>query len=154
MLAILRCPMNTQRNALLLGTIVLAVFCSSPSCVVGDAISLQYENTVSYFNAFYNARRLFSEAEDEIMASRWALRGKDLPATPAGIPSTAKAKLNLVIDKCSNILVFHSTSSYVDDALFLVGKSFFYQEEYLKADRKFEEMLSQYPTSSLHLEAE
>jgi tetratricopeptide (TPR) repeat protein len=119
---------------------------------VGDAISQGYENTVSYFNGYYNAKRLFAEAEDEIQTAAFAARGKDISTTPtAQIPATAKQKLTQVIDKCSNILAFHPSSSLVDDALLLIGKSFYYQMEYLKADRKFAELLAQYPNSSLIL---
>lgn len=118
---------------------------------IGNAISQGYENTTAYFNGYYNAKRLFTEAEDEIRAS--AVRVKDTVATQAAqIPATAKQKLGQVIDKCSNILAFHSTSNLVDDALLLTGKSFYYQMEYLKAERKFAELLVQYPNSNLILE--
>ena len=150
--------MNPQRNAVLLWTIVLGTFLVFSSCSVftpvGEAISQQYENTVSYFNAFYNARRLFTEAEDQIRTAQLTLRGKDVSGTAAAIPADARAKLNQVIDKCSNILAFHPSSTYVDDALFLIGKSFYYEGEYVKADRKFAEMIVQYPASDLHMEAE
>ena len=41
----------------------------------------------------------------------------------------------------------------MDDALLMTGKSFYYMWEYRKAERKFEELLAQYPHSSLSLEA-
>ena len=110
---------------------------------------------VLYFNGYYNARILFNDAEDEIKTTELLARGKQVPAGQANqIPAGAKQKLGQVIDKCSNILAFHSTSSLVDNALFLIGKSFFYQAEYLKAERKFAEMLAQFPASSLALEAQ
>jgi tetratricopeptide (TPR) repeat protein len=122
---------------------------------IGDGISQGYENTVSYFNGYYNAKRLFSEAEDEIRSDTMAARakGKTAKATDQ-IPNAAKQKLVQVIDKCSNILAFHPTSSLVDDALLMIGKSFFYQAEYIKAERKFEELLVQYPKSSLTMDVQ
>lgn len=109
----------------------------------------------SYFNAYYNARILFYDAEDEINSAALLARGKELPAGQTyQIPAEAKAKLGQVIDKCSNILAYHSSSSLVDNALLLIGKSFFYQMEYLKAERKFAELLAQFPNSSLALEAQ
>ena len=85
--------MNPQRNAVLLWTIVLGTFLVFSSCSVftpvGEAISQQYENTVSYFNAFYNARRLFTEAEDQIRTAQLTLRGKDVSGTAAAIPARA-----------------------------------------------------------------
>lgn len=121
---------------------------------VGHAISQGYENTVTYFNGYYNAKGLFNEAEDEVRADILAKRGQDLSQSGANqIPGSTKDKLNKVIDRCSNILAFHSSSALVDNALFLIGKSFFYEAEYLKAERKFTELLAQYPNSSFVLEA-
>ena len=110
---------------------------------------------ISYFNGYYNAKNLFNDAEDEIKTTELAARGKEIPASQVNqIPATAKQKLGQVVDKCSNILAFHSSSSLVDNALLLIGKSFFYQMEYLKAERKFIELLAQFPNSSLALEAQ
>jgi tetratricopeptide (TPR) repeat protein len=122
---------------------------------VGHAISQGYENSVSYFNGYYNAKWLFDEAEDEIRSNALTKRGQvSSTATADQIPASAKEKLLKVIDKCSNILTFHSTSTLVDDALILIGKSFYYQAEYLKAERKFSELLTQYPNSPLVLETQ
>jgi tetratricopeptide (TPR) repeat protein len=122
---------------------------------LGNTLSLGYENMVTYFNGYYNAKNLFGEAEDEIKTAALTARGKEILAAQANqIPATAKQKLGQVVDKCSNILAFHPTSSLVDDALLLIGKSFFYQAEYLKAERKFAELLAQFPNSSLALEAQ
>jgi tetratricopeptide (TPR) repeat protein len=122
---------------------------------VGHAISQGYENSFSYFNGYYNAKWLFDEAEDEIRSDALTKRGQESStATADQIPASAKEKLLKVIDKCSNILTFHSTSTLVDDALILIGKSFYYQAEYLKAERKFSELLTQYPNSPLVLETQ
>jgi tetratricopeptide (TPR) repeat protein len=138
--------------------IVLASVCCSGCSIlspIGNAISQGYENTVTYFNSYYNANRIFNEAEDEVITAARLARGKTTAGNQQNqIPASAKQKFTQVIDKCSNILAFHSTSTLVDDALFLIGKSFYYQSEYLKAERKFAELLAQYPTSSLALEAQ
>jgi tetratricopeptide (TPR) repeat protein len=122
---------------------------------IGNTVSQGYENMVTYFNGYYNATNLFNDAEEEIKTAALLARGKEVPAAQANqIPTTAKQKLGQVIDKCSNILAFHSSSSLVDNALLLIGKSFFYQMDYLKAGRKFAELLAQFPNSSLALEAQ
>ncbi|MBF8249139.1 MAG: hypothetical protein HW374_1939, partial [Bacteroidetes bacterium] len=41
---------------------------------IGDAISHVYENTVSYFNAYYNAKQAFDDAENEIRIATSAAR--------------------------------------------------------------------------------
>lgn len=123
---------------------------------VGGWFSQGYDNTVAYFNAYYNAKRLFDEAEAEVLAAALAARGKS--ATTRGTapaPAVApKQKFGTVIDKCSNILAFSPKSSVVDDALLLIGKSFYYQEDYVKAERKFTELVAQFPEGDLVLEGQ
>jgi len=136
---------------------VIVVFLNGCSIFgpVGHAISQGYENSIAYFNGYYNAKWLFDEAEDEIRSDALTKRGQaSTTATADQIPASTKEKLLKVIDKCSNILAFHSTSTLVDDALILIGKSFYYQAEYLKAERKFSELLTQYPNSPLVLETQ
>ena len=121
---------------------------------VGDAISDAHGNTVAYFNVYYNAKKIFVEAETELLEAEKVNRSKGLPSlAEAGVPAALKQKFNVVIDKCSNILAFHSNSALVDDALFLIGKSYYYQAEYVKAERKFTELLTQYPGSDMRLES-
>jgi tetratricopeptide (TPR) repeat protein len=129
------------------------------SCVVlnpiGDAISSGYENMNTYFNVYYNAKRAFDNAEQDIMEAAKKDEGKTPPGEKAAtIPASAVKNLDLVIDKCSNILAYHGKSSFVDDALMMTGKAFYYKKEYSKAERKFLELITQYPNSSLNLEAQ
>ena len=129
------------------------------SCVilnpVGDAISSGYENMNTYFNVYYNAKRAFDNAEQDIQEDAKKNEGKTAPDDKApAIPASASKNLDLVIDKCSNILAYHSKSSYVDDALMMTGKAFYYKKEFSKAERKFLELITQYPNSSLNLEAQ
>ena len=48
----------------------------------------------------------------------------------------------------------YAQTSYVDDALLIIGKCFYYQRNYQKSQRKFEELLSTQPESEYVLEAE
>jgi TolA-binding protein len=122
---------------------------------IGGWISEGYGDTVAYFNAYYNAKRLFDEAETEILTSAQVARSKgQLISETAPIPATAKQKLNQVIDKCSNILSFYPKSAVVDDALFLIGKSYYYMGEYARGERKFSELLAQFPSGPLLLEGQ
>lgn len=149
-------PMSSLRWYL--AAVLFSVFSLSPGCSVfrpvGNVVSDGYENTVAYFNSYYNASRLFREAEDEILAAEAKQRAvegfSNRRVTPSGAPMT---NLNAVIDKCSNILSFHPGSALVDDALLLIGKSYFYQTEFLKSERKFSELISFAPGGPLAMEA-
>jgi TolA-binding protein len=121
-------------------------------CVVSDFVSQRYENSVAYFNTYYNASRIYDEAILEIESTEKSQRSKGLPP-PKEISATAKQKLTTVIEKCSNLLLYHPKSKWVDDALMLIGRSYYYQGEYLKAERKFAELIAQFPDSKRFLEA-
>ena len=106
-------------------------------------------NFTTYFNLYYNANDIFTKAQKQITDQKLDIFSTE----PATIPPAANADLQKVIEKCSNILQFSSNSSYVDDALMMLGKCFYYQKNYLKAQRKFEELISTQPNSDYVLEA-
>ena len=109
-----------------------------------------WDNFTTYFNLYYNASDLFEKAEKQILSQE-----KDLFSTdPPLLPGTAKADLVKVIEKCSDLLQFSSESAYVENALMMLGKSFYYQKNYQKALRKFNELEETFPESSFLLEAQ
>ncbi len=108
-----------------------------------------WQNFTTYFNLWYNIKTLFNDAEKEIQAQK-----KDLFSNePLVLPNTARNNLTKVVEKCSELLQFHSNTAYVDDALLILGKSFYYQSNFQKAKRKFEELLATNPNEDLTLEA-
>ena len=112
-----------QRNLILLA--VLAASLSFSSC--------------AYFNTFYNTKKLFNEANKE----REKRQGSQ--------PGTAeKKKYDDTIAKASKILEVYPNSKYVDDALFILGVSLYYKQEYIKAQRKFQELSQYFPNSSYY----
>ncbi len=107
-----------------------------------------WTNFTTYFNLYYDASDFFNQAEQIIKSQKI-----DLFSTEnLKIPQNANADLQKVIEKCSQILQFHAKSSYVDDALLMLGKSFYYQASYRKALRKFNELIVTQPHSDLILE--
>ncbi len=109
-----------------------------------------WEDFTTYFNLYYNTVDLFEQAETAIKEQR-----KDLFATTdPGLPGSSSQNINKVIEKCSKILQFNATSSFVDDALMMLGKSFYYQKNFVKALRKFQELKATQPESGLVQESE
>ncbi|HED08737.1 MAG TPA: tetratricopeptide repeat protein [Ignavibacteria bacterium] len=105
-------------------------------------------NFTTYFNRYYNTKTLFEKAEKLILAQK-----KDLFSTKEfKIPGLARKQLANVIKSASKILQFNSDSKYVDNALLILGKSFYYEKNYQKALRKFEELIATQPNSDLILE--
>jgi len=129
--------------------LILLSSLSFNSCSIGKFIKSGYENFTTYFNIYYNASRIFNEAEEELLKQQ-----KDLFTTKVIAPGgNVTNKFVQVIEKCSKILQYHSNSSLVDDALFIIGKSYFYQREYPSAIRKFTELITNFPESDYYLES-
>lgn len=130
---------SSQKIRIILSILVFFTFAS---CSV-------WQNFTTYFNLWYNIKTLFNEAEMEINSKK-----KDLFSNePLILSNTARNNLTKVIEKCSELLQFHNTSAYVDDALLILGKSFYYQSNFQKAKRKFEELLATNPDEDIILEA-
>jgi TolA-binding protein len=109
-----------------------------------------WRNFTTYFNLYYNLSDLYTQAEKAVKDQKRNIF--DLEEIP--ISSNATALFNQVIEKSSKLLQFNAESSFVDDALLMLGKSFYYMQNYQKALRKFDELVVGQPNSSLVLEAE
>jgi len=106
-----------------------------------------WRDFTTYFNTYYNAKTIFDRTEEEILKKRTDLFAFRLDA----LTSQQMNDLTKVIEKCSKILQFDKESSFFDDAIFLTGKAFYYQQEYARAQRKFLELLN-FPESKFSLE--
>lgn len=109
----------------------------------------------TFFNKFYQALADYDEAMTDYRATTittYNRRLDSLNITPA-ISSTAKEKLNNVLERCSKIIQYNKSTRFIDDAVLLIGKSYFYMGEYLQSERKFSEFLSKLTKSDLYDEA-
>jgi tetratricopeptide (TPR) repeat protein len=132
--------MNSSRKIKF--TFLFIAFITITSCSV-------WHNFTTYFNLWYNIKTLFREAEKDIKSQK-----KDLFSNePLVLSNTARNNLTKVVEKCSELLQFNSKSAYVDDALLVLGKAFYYQSNFQKAKRKFEELLATNPDEDIVLEA-
>ena len=83
---------------------LLALFSSLPACSVGEFVG-------AYFNTYYNAEKLFSEAEDEILHPRTGRPPDESSSVPFVVEAASKTKFTSVIEKCSKLLQYHPESS-------------------------------------------
>lgn len=169
--------MNTRLSITLPLLLLSAVILQG--CAVWEFVDVRWQNATGYFNTYYNAAKLYDEAEEEIKnnqssksidprqaAIKMGIEMQDgapveeqvkikreISMIESGTPSTAIVKLDKVIEKCSRILINFPKSKWVDNALLLIGKSYYHKFEPLRAERKFQELLDRYPESSLVTEA-
>jgi tetratricopeptide (TPR) repeat protein len=122
--------------------LALGLLLTLSSCGVWDFFA-------AYFNTYYNARTLYHQAVEEV----WGMpevreTGRNMIAlVPIG--TGARTKFTTVIEKCSKLLQYHPESDLVDDALLMIGRSYYFQGEYQQAERKCHELLDGYPESGL-----
>ncbi len=115
-----------MKNRLPVKTIVLIAAVLAAAVLLGSC---------AYFNTLYNARKVFGEAE-ELREDR-----------DGEVDRNLEEKYNEVITKCGKIIRDYPDSKWVDDAIFLMGKSLIRQGEYDKGIRKFIELTTNYPES-------
>ncbi len=120
---------------------------------VGDFFGRQYVNTVSYFNTFYNAKKLYEEAVEELEQAETRHRQQSRSGQ-FEIPQQIRQKFNDVIEKCSRLLHQHPTSRYADDAVLMIGNSYYHMRQNIQAERKYLEMLAEFPESRYIPEAQ
>lgn len=131
-----------RKTAFIVKPLLFLSLLAFTSCGVWDFFA-------AYFNTYYNAKRQYDEAVEEV----WNMpevreSGRNMLILPP-ISQPARVKFTSVIEKCSKLLQYHPESNLVDDALLMIGQSYFYQAEYQQAQRKFNEILDRYASSDL-----
>ncbi len=88
----------------------------------------------AYYNTFFHAQEFFKKAEK----ARTSSHGRE---------GAGKEDYEKAIKKAAMVLAYYPKSRWVDDALMLIGKSYYHLGEYTKAIRKFQEMQTNLPKS-------
>lgn len=118
-------------------------------------IGNRIENFGTYFNTFFNARENYDEAYDDYVArvlANYSERLDSIYAAPS-LSQESKDKFNKALEKASKVIQYHKSSAFMDQAVLLIGKSYFYLGDYLKAERKFSEFISKLSKSAYIEEA-
>lgn len=108
----------------------------------GSSLKSSWNNFTAYYNTFYNAREHFKTGLKKVNDQPVTID----PSSPVRIHSSPnKAGYNDfqdAIDKGARVLRKFPDSKWVDDAIFLIGKSYYYRQEFYPALQKFEELMN------------
>src|SRR4030095_6085754 len=107
------------------------------------------ENFSTYFNTYFNAKENFDDAYEDY-ATRVLASYSEKPGSIFEKPSLSQEatdKFNKAIEKASKVIQYHKSSQFMDKSVLLIGKSYFYLGDYVKADRKFSELISKLTSS-------
>ena len=97
------------------------------------ALALVLSCGSAYYNTFFNARQAFNTAEGSRTSSS---RGR-----------IDKTNYQKAIDKSLKVVEEYPNSKWYDDALFVLGVSYYYTGQPNKADRRFRELLANFENS-------
>ncbi|MDR9418875.1 tetratricopeptide repeat protein [Gracilimonas sp.] len=125
--------MKITKIVLWLSVLILISGCKS-------TFQSNWRNFNAYYNTFYNAEKSFEAGlQKNLQQSREYNPLQPIRIHPKPINAGAQ-DFEKAIQKSADILRKHEESKWVDDALFLIGKSYYYREEYFSADQKFREL--------------
>lgn len=112
-------------------------------------------NFSTFFNVYYTAKQDFDLAMEEYRTTTLAAYNKRLDSLNinSALSSGGKEQLNNVIKGASKVIQYRKNSRFIDDAVLLIGKSYYFLNDFLQAERKFNEFLSKLSSSDLTDEA-
>jgi TolA-binding protein len=92
----------------------------------------------AYFNTFYHAKKYYAKAQEAQQKSR-----------SDKLSPEAAANYDKAIEKCAKVIMQHGGGwrAGIDEALFLMGASYYGKKEYETAIKKFDELVFNYPES-------
>ena len=126
------------------GVLALLVFLTSTSGCAA-LLGSRYNNFRAYYNTFYNAKKAFREGEESIEQNTQRVnrtRFISVFLTQGSNSRGPNPQFELAIEKSADLLRERPDSKYADDALLLIGKAYFYQQNYVGAQGKFEETIA------------
>jgi len=92
----------------------------------------------AYYNTFYNAKKYYNTAYQDIKKQK-----------SGELSNKARQNLEVSIDKSLKLLELYPNSKYVDDAQLLLGKCYYYQNNFIRARDYLYQLLDIYPQSEL-----
>ncbi|MDX1420955.1 MAG: tetratricopeptide repeat protein, partial [Rubricoccaceae bacterium] len=131
-------------------SLLLLLATVATGCRQGTFFGERYNNFRAYYNTFYNARKAFEEGEEQLVRlderidrSRFLPVFADVPSEGGGARAGGTGgPFQSAIDKSADLLRERPDSKWADDALLLIGRSYFYQRNLVGAEAKFRETIA------------
>jgi tetratricopeptide (TPR) repeat protein len=139
-----------------------------------------YDNQTTFFNTYYNMKRIMTEVKDEfefqdetkrikprlLVPGIDSLMDKKEGASTGQIPTFVKAfaidkakvqpvatKVDSILIKGSKILANHPKSEYVEGSLYLMAEAYFIKSEYVPSQQKCIELIDKFADGDLSPDA-
>ncbi|MDZ7715729.1 MAG: hypothetical protein U5J95_05900 [Balneolaceae bacterium] len=106
----------------------------------GGAVQQSWTNFRAHYNTYYNAEKSFHAGQKKVLSQNISINPDKPVRVHLELPQTAAEEFQNTIDKGAQIIRRFPDSKWVDNALFLMGKSYYYRKEYYLGLQKFEEL--------------
>lgn len=111
-------------------------------CGSNSFLGRRVDNFTAYYNKFYNAQKAFRSGVKALERNDQPVdRNEYLALFTNPTQASNSREFENAILKSADVLRAHRGSKWVDDALMVIGKSYFYQQNYVGADQKFNEVI-------------
>lgn len=99
-----------------------------------------WKNFRAHYNTYYHAEKSFKAGLKKVEEQPVEVNPEQSQRVHPGPPNLAEEDFNNTIEKGADILRRFPDSKWTDDALFLIGKSYYYKGDFFLAIEKFEEL--------------
>jgi cellulose synthase operon protein C len=111
-------------------------------CGETSLIGRRVDNFTAFYNTFYNARKSFASGVSSLEGTPQAISTDQfLSIYPAPERAGNRRDFDDAIRRAADVLRDHPNSRWIDDAVMLIGQSYFYQQNYPAAAQKFREAI-------------
>ena len=109
-------------------------------CSRGGFLGKRVDNFTAYYNTFYNAKKEYRTGIKAIERAGDQNINRNLYLSVFLTPERVSSQNNFdeAILKSADVLRENPNSKWVDDALLLIGQSYFYLKNYVGAEQKFQ----------------
>lgn len=122
-----------------------------------------YHNLTAHYNAYWNGNESLREGVEQMKNNVEDNYYEVLPVYNYGTKQQAQSlnpSMDRAIKKASKVIKLHSMRfsgeehvRWIDDSYMLMGKAYFYKQEYISARRTFEHIVSKFPEEPIRFNA-
>lgn len=105
-----------------------------------STLSQGWRNFNAYYNTFYNAKQFYSEGIRDVKRQQPDVSQLELIQIFPEPVNAGAENFEEAINRGSGILRNHENSKFIERAILIIGKSYFYRSEFFSALEKFQEL--------------
>lgn len=123
------------------GVAAVALLATLSGCSNRTIVGRAGSDFTAYYNAYYNARKSFDVGMEALRQAHTPVSRSAYLAVYPPTVGASQANFDGAVRKGAEVLRKHPGSRWTDDALMLIGQSYYHLGQYAPAEQKFREVL-------------